>query len=141
MKKYKFIEHTADVAFRAWGQNLEEAFKSGSLAMTDVITNRKKIEKKIVKELEAKGEDKEELLVDWLGQLLYIFDVEKLIFADFDLKIQERGKRWFLKGKGYGEKFEPSKHPSGTNVKGISYSWMKIWKEKRRTYIRVVLDV
>ena len=57
MQKYKFLEHTADAKFQAYGKNMEEAFSNAALAMFSVITDTKKIKKNIKKGIEAKGHD------------------------------------------------------------------------------------
>lgn len=140
-RTYKYIEHTADIAFQAWGNGIEEAFKSAALALTDVLTDVDTIERKKTKNVKAQGREMEELLVAWLDELVYIFDVSNLVFSDFDIKIREEGGEWKLRAKALGEPFNPSKHPSGTEVKGVSYYGLKIWKEKERKYVRVILDV
>lgn len=140
-EKYKLIEHTADIAFKAWGDQLANAFEHAALALTDVITDRKKIGKKRSKEIKVKGRDKEELLVSWLSELIYIFDVSNLLFSEFDLTIRGEKNNWLLKAKAYGEDFDPGKHPSGTIVKGISYHGLRVWETEEKTYVRVILDV
>ncbi|NIQ07783.1 MAG: archease [Candidatus Korarchaeota archaeon] len=138
---FTFLEHTADVAFKAWGASMEEAFKNAALALTDVLTDHTRIKKRQDKKIEVEAEDKEELLVAWLDELVFIFDTTNLVFSDFEIAIQIRGEKFRLTANASGEKFDPAIHPSGTEVKGVSYHMLKIWKDQGKTYVRVILDV
>lgn len=140
-KNYTFIEHTADIAFKAWGYDIEKAFKNAAIALTNVITDTTKIQKKISKKISLEAKTKEDLLVHWLDELVYIFDVSQFIFTDFQIEINKRKDTWHLNAKAFGDTFSPSKHPSGTEVKGVSYHNLKIWKKDNKTYLQVILDV
>lgn len=140
-KKYTFIEHTADIAFKAWGSTIENAFKNAAVALTNVITDSSKIQKKETKKISLEAKTKEDLLVHWLDELVYIFDVSQLIFSDFQIEISRGKEGWNLNAKAFGEPFSPTEHPSGTEVKGVSYHNLKIWKKDKKTYLQVILDV
>jgi SHS2 domain-containing protein len=140
--KFKFLEGIAiaDVAFEAYGKSLEEAFENAALAMFEVQVDTKKVGKKLSKTVKIEAENKEALLLDWLSELLYLRDVNNMFFAKFDVKISEKNKRFFLKGKVCGEKINRKKHQPKTEVKAASYHMMKI--EKNGEYkVRVILDV
>ena len=59
MKQYEFLEHTADVKFRAYGKTLEEAFSNAALATSAVMTDVKKIKGKIEKTIAVQSKTKE----------------------------------------------------------------------------------
>ena len=136
---FKFLEGiaTADVAIEATGKNLEEAFAEAALAMFEVQTNTKKVKPSILKNVSIKSEDKKSLLFDWLSRLIYLRDVEKMFFSRFDVKINKLK----LDAKIYGEKIDRKKHEIKIEVKGVSYTQMKIEEKPNECKIRVVLDV
>ncbi len=134
---YKIFEHTADIGIEAYGKNLEEAFENAAKGMFSIITNGGKIEEKIEKDIEInREEDDEMLLVDWLSELIYLYDVEKLVFGNFKVKID--GK---LNAIAYGEKYDRSKHGYGIEIKAVTYHMLEIKRNKKGFVIRVLFDI
>lgn len=141
--KFKYLEGIAiaDVAFEAYGKNLEEAFSNAALAMFEVETETKKVEPKMKKEVKVESEDLQALLFDWLSELLFLRDVEKMFFSRFDVKIGKTGKKYKLTAEVYGEKVDRKKHASKTEVKAVSYQLMQIVEKPGNCKVRVILDV
>jgi SHS2 domain-containing protein len=142
-KNYEFLEHTADVQIRAWGENLKKAYEQAALALQATISpNTEKIDSVSKKELKITAEDREALLFDFLSEFLYIFDVEKLIFGNIKVeRIEKTNDELTLEAILYGEKFNPDKHEIGTEVKAITYSYMKIEEKEDKTEVEVVFDI
>jgi len=140
---FKFLEGmaTADVAIEATGKTLEEAFADAALAMFEVQTNTKKVESLISKKVEIKSEDKKSLLLDWLSELIYLRDVEDMFFSKFDIEIEKLNDKFRLIANAYGEKIDVKKHELKTEVKGVSYTLMKIEEKPDECKVRVILDV
>ncbi len=140
---FKFLEGiaTADVAIEATGKTLEEAFSDAALAMFEVQTDTKKVESLISKKVEIRSEDKKSLMFDWLSELIYLRDVEDMFFSKFDVKIEKIDNKLRLIANIYGEKIDPKKHELKTEVKGVSYTQMKIEEKPGECKIRFVLDV
>ena len=140
---FKFLEGiaTADVAIEATGKTLEEAFAEAAVAMFEVQTDTKRIKPTISKEIKIKSEDKKSLLFDWLSKLIYLRDVERMFFSEFDVKIKEVDGEFKLVAKAYGEKIDFEKHQSKVEVKGVSYTQMEIEEKPNKCRIIVVLDV
>ena len=76
--KYKFLKHTADVKFQAYGKTLEESFANAALAMFSVMTDVKKIKPIIKKEFNMKGIDQKQLLYKFLEEFLFLMDAKFL---------------------------------------------------------------
>ncbi|MBC7081687.1 MAG: archease [Thermoplasmatales archaeon] len=137
MNVYKIIDHTADIGIEAYGKTLEEAFENTAKGMFSIITNGEKIEGKIEKKIEINREgDDEMLLVDWLSELIYLHDVEKLVFGDFKVKINDK-----LEAIAYGEKYDRSKHGYGIEIKAVTYHMLEIKRNKKGFVIRVLFDI
>jgi len=134
---YKIIEHTADVGIEARGKTMEEAFAEAARGMFAIITNDAKIEEKTERRVEIDNEgDEEMLLVDWLSELLYIHDVEGLVFGRFDVTIEKK-----LVGVAYGEEYSREKHGYGVEIKAVTYHMLEIKRDKKGVLIRVLFDI
>ena len=141
---FEFKEHTADVQVKSWGRNLEEAFSQTAYGLMATITpNFRKITPKLTKKIKINAEDLYALLFDFLSEFLYIFDVEELVFSTIDVQfIKKVENNYILEAILKGEKFNPKiKHTLGTEVKAITYSFMKIEESKNKVEIEVVFDI
>ena len=81
MAKFKFLEHTADAKFQAFGKTMEEAFSNAALAMFSIITDIKKIKKALKNEIKAEGSDLKSLLYNFLEELLFLIDTENFLLS------------------------------------------------------------
>jgi SHS2 domain-containing protein len=139
MKAFEFIDiTTADVAFLAYGKDLNELFANAALAMFEVMINTKQVEKKEEEKVYVEGHDLESLMFNWLNELLYVSDSKNLAFSKFDVKIDE--KNFKLEAVCKGEEINPQKHETRTVVKAATYHRMKIWKEDVWK-AQVILDI
>ena len=141
MEKFKFLEHTADAKFQAFGKTLDEAFSNAALAMFNVITDTSKVIPKIERTLELESEDKESLLYDFLAELLVLLDTIPFLLHDVkDIKIEEKNDRYILKVTLTGDD-DVSKYPAETHIKAMTYSEMFIKEEPGEVVVQVVVDI
>ncbi len=139
MKRFEFVDiTTADVAFVAYGKDLNELFANAALAMFEVMINTSQIEKKEEEKVSVEGYDLESLMFNWLNELLYISDSKNLAFSEFEVKIDDKNFR--LESICRGEKINHGKHETRTVVKAATYHQMKIWKEDVWK-AQVILDI
>ncbi len=137
MESYNTFEHTADIGIEAYGSTLEEAFENAAKGMFSIITDGSDIAPVEKRDIELPVDsDKEQLLVDWLSELLYINDVDGMVFGDFKVKID--GK---LVGEAWGEKYDREKHGYGAEIKAVTYHMLQIKRNKKGFYIRVLFDI
>lgn len=139
---YEYLDHTADVQLHAWGENLKEAFEKVVEAMFNYMTtDLSKVEMLSKQEVEAEGEDLQSLLFHFMDEWLFIFSAEPFFFAkkvtitEFDLE------NFKIKSIGYGEEFDISKHPQGSEVKAITYSNMQIYDDEEKHEVFVIIDI
>ena len=136
MKRFQFIEHTADIGLIAYGQSLSEAFANAAYGLFSIIAELKTVKEIESRQLELNEEDSEALLFEWLNRLIYLFDVEMLLLKRFDIRdFDGRG----LKAICYGEKYDPSRHQLKTGVKAATYHMLKI--DRGKNQVRVIFDV
>jgi len=135
---YEFLEHTADVKFRAKGLTLEEAFVSAAGAMNETIRGDIKIIEQRAVTFDVKGKDFEELLYNFLEEFLFLLDAEDFLVSS--IKEIEINKETFeLKAIVLGDSAENYKFTN--DVKAVTYSEMKVSEENDEFVCSVVLDV
>jgi SHS2 domain-containing protein len=136
MKKFEFIEHTADIGLRANGATLAEAFANAALGMFSVMAELGGVREAEIRRVAVRADDIEGLLFEWLNSLLYYFDVEMLLFKQFDIIEFEEKK---LSALCYGEKYDSSRHSLRMGVKSATYHRLEVDREKN--CVQVIFDV
>ena len=136
MKRFQLIEHTADIGLIAYGRSLAEAFANAAYGMFSIMAELDEVREAESRRVEISEEDLEALLFEWLNSLIYIFDVDIILFKRFDI-IELAGRR--LTAVFYGEIYDPSRHQVKTGVKSATYHLLKVDREKNQ--VRVILDV
>ena len=135
--QFEIIDHTADAGIVAYGSNLEEAFANAARGMFSLICDIEGLRDKVYREINIEAPDQEALLVGWLNELLYLFDVDKMIFHRFDIMELEQNR---LYAKAWGENIDRSRHKLKTEVKAATYHSLKI--DKGNGYrVQVILDL
>lgn len=139
MEQYKFLEHTADAKFQAFGDSLEECFENSVFALVSIIC-KEKIKAIIKKEIKVSGKDLEELLHNFLEEFLFLIDSKNFIFSRFKkLKIYKKNEHYVLTADVLGDNLK--KYKTQTGVKAITYNEMFVIKEKSKWVSQVVVDV
>lgn len=133
--RYELLEHTADSMIKAYGSTLEECFENAAYAMFDLILDAESVEKKQAVKVSVEGEDREELLYNFLSELLYIFDAKKLALSEFRVSITD-GR---LSCVAEGEPFDPRGHSPKTEIKAVTYHMLKVDPEEPS--VTVLFDI
>jgi len=136
MKRFRLIEHTADTGLIAYGNNLAEAFANAAYGLFSIITELNRVRKAESQTVVVNAEDAESLLFNWMNHLIYIFDVECLLFKGFDIsEFTEHN----LKAICWGERYNASRHQLKIGVKSATYHMLQVDREKNR--VQVIFDV
>jgi len=138
--KYELLEHEADVGIRGYGNTIEEAFENGAKAMFSIMIDLETVESEKNVEIKCEAPDIEALFVEWLNELLTKKDIEEMSFSRFKVKIY-KGDIYKLEGTASGEKFSQKKHKAKLEVKGATYSGLKIGKKDEKIFIQCIVDV
>ena len=136
VKRFQLIEHTADTGLVAYGNNLAEAFANAAYGLFSIIAELNKVRVVESRLLEVSAEDAEGLLFNWLNHLIYVFEVERLLFKRFDISEFTENN---LKATCRGEKYDPSRHRLKLGVKSATYHMLKVDGEKNR--VQLIFDV
>jgi len=140
---YEFLDHEADIGICAWDKTLEAAFAQGGKALFSIMTDLRKINKKVEVTVEVEAHDIATLFVEWLNKLLTEADLKKMAFRDFKItSIEPFGyDAYKLKGKAFGEKLDPEKHTLKVEPKAATYFGLKYEFKAGNHYLQCVVDV
>ena len=140
---WEFVEHTADVGLLAHGRDAAEALANAGAALFDLMIGLSEVSEGCARRIEVVGSDPADLLVAWLSELLYLFDVEGLVFRRFEVTLVEQD--WRVVAVGRGERFDPSRHELSLGVKAATYHEAALERvvdaPEPRWRARVILDV
>lgn len=137
-KKYDLIDHTADIGVKAYGKTLSECFENAAKGMFDIITDNSEIGSVGQYDINLEADSLEQLLVDWLSELLFLNSANNLVFGFFKTDIDEKNNK--LSGRVFGEKFDLSKHKIGAEIKAVTYHMLEI-KVNKRKHVQVLFDI
>lgn len=133
MKKYEFLEHTADLKIRVYGKNLEDLINNSLLALKNFL-KPKLISKKEDVSINIKGRDVVFLLVDFLSEVLAQIYVKKAIFLKFESKKLTQNR---IEGRLKGIKFISLQK----DIKAITYHQATIYQKNNKFVFEFIVDI
>ena len=141
---YKFLEHTGDTAVEIHAADEVELFRDGARALLDILVDQehgKPVEKKKTLPLRLEAEDAESLLVDYLNELIFLFDSRSFLCVDVDCEQVRIEKPSQIVATLRGESFDPERHHSLTEVKAATFHDMEIHKTPAGLWTTLVFDL
>src|SRR3989338_6145658 len=129
--KYKFLDHTADVMFEAYGKNLENLFVNAALATESIMVNMNTLGEKEDYTISLDNEDVKELLYDFLSELIFVKDTEGLLFKKFNVIILHKNKKYELIAHCIGEIINREKHELINDAKAITKHMFEIKRREK----------
>jgi len=139
MKPYEYLEHTADVKFRAYGSTVEEMLQNAALALFNAMMDTSTVQAKEAWDVELKARDLEQLAYNWLSEIVFLFETETAVFSTFDVNVSHNGE-WWLKATIGGERTDPTRHAFEDEVKAVTRHEFEV-KKNDLWCLQVVLDV
>jgi SHS2 domain-containing protein len=137
-KRFEILDHTADIGVIVYGEDLKALFENAGEAFFHLITDLKKVKHRIEKRIDIGGESLDRLMVDWLSELLYLHDVESLLFKGFKVEsVGEDGLRAIVKG----EPFQEGVHVIKTEVKAVTYYRIEVRQNNGRWRAQIIFDL
>src|SRR3972149_5851420 len=138
MKRFEILDHTADIGIIVHGENLNALFENAGEAFFHLITDLRKVRRRIERRIDIGGESLDRLMVDWLSELLYLHDAENLLFKGFKVdSVGEDGLKAIVKG----EPFQEGVHVIKTEVKAVTYHQIEVRQENGRWRGQIIFDL
>lgn len=140
MRKYRFFQHTADAKFQAYGQTLEETFQHAALAIASLMWDWKMVDQKSEVPVQVEGRDLKQLLVNFLEEILYLFDTRSFLLGRVkNTVIRRKNSLYILHAIFEGDEYSFDYEIFG-DVKAITYNEMVI-REDEPFMVQVVADI
>jgi SHS2 domain-containing protein len=138
MKRFEVLDHTADIGLIVHGEDLKSLFENAGEGFFSLITDLSKVRRRTGRRIKIGGESLERLMVDWLSELLYLHEVENLLFKGFQVEsVGEDGLKAMVKG----EPFQERVHVIKTEVKAVTYHQIEVRKEDGRWRAQIIFDL
>lgn len=135
-ERYEVFPHTADIGIRVFGKTIKELFENASFALFSLMFEKKGEEKEI-RSFEITSTSLDLLLVKFLTEFLYLFDVDFFVPSRVEIDyIDEKNVR----GKIFGEVFDEKKHEIKYSIKAITLHNLHIEKDKFYK-VEIILDI
>ncbi len=139
---YQFLDHTADVAVELRASSRNALFAEALAAFVDTVTDPGTVAAEEGLGLEVEAEDLESLMVEWLGELVYRFDVDGLLFREAEVRVEDCGEGLRLTAEALGERFDEKRHPLKVHVKAVTWHGLVVREEEDGSWFgHVVFDI
>jgi len=135
---YQIIDHTADLGIIVEGTDEENLFIRAAYAMMDLMVKGNFSRKTVIKDVSLQGEDFPDLMVKWLGEILYLFEGDKLIVNSIEIKSISPIK---LESMLTLTSFEPEHHQVIREIKAVTYHQISVEKVNDGWQARVIFDI
>jgi SHS2 domain-containing protein len=135
---YERMEHTGEETFRLHGRTHAQLFAAAGRAFLSILTDPEAVRLVESRRFSLAADDIEELLVDWLNELVYVFDTDALLFSRFDVS-HDDGRR--LEVEARGERHDEERHPVRTTVKAATHHGLDVRRTAGGWQADVTFDV
>ena len=126
MERYRILPHTADGKFQAYGETLDEAFANAALATASLMWDWTKVEPKVRFAVRVRGRDLEQLLVKFLGEVIYLMETRRFLLAGVSgLKIEQEEESYRIEAAFLGDEISGRYEIFG-DVKAVTYNDTRI---------------
>jgi SHS2 domain-containing protein len=135
---YRFIDHTADFRLEIFGADEKDLFVQAAKALTDLITDPKRLEGRHRQILSVSGDDWSDLIVNWLRELLYLWSGEERLVSRVILHALEPTR---LEATVITDVFDADRHPIRNEIKAVTYHQIDVRPWRTGWRARVVFDI
>lgn len=137
--RYEILEHTADIGIKAEADSIEVLFLTAAQAMFRIICPKGQVISKETYSVRVFGEDNQQLLVNWLSELNFLFQTRQFLLAIVDeLYIKDQS----LQARVTGERIEPLRHVITTEIKAVTYHQIVVERtDDGKWWAKVYFDI
>ncbi len=135
---YRLIDHTADVGLEVSGETPGDLFSQAVQALMDLLVEAGPARDLQLRDLEVEGGDWADLWVNFLREILYLFQGEGLLTRALFL---DRIAPPRLSGRIGCQVFDGSRHAVRQEIKAVTYHQAEIRETPEGWEGRVIFDV
>lgn len=135
--RWEHFEHGADVGVRGLGATKAAAFEQAALALTAAVTDPASVRPLERVAIACEAPDDELLLAQWLNAVVYEMATRRMLFSRYAVQLQE-GR---LSAEAWGEPVDAARHQPAVEVKGATYTGLRVARENGGWVAQTVVDV
>jgi SHS2 domain-containing protein len=140
MGRAEVFEHTADLGLKIVASDLVDLFQTAATGLFDVIVaNADQIQVMGTERIELVGESAEDLLIDWLNELIFRSETRRRLYSRFDIAVDDAGRH--LEGTVGGEPIDRARHVLDHEVKAATRHALSVRHERGEWVAEVILDI
>jgi len=141
-KRYAILDHTADTGLELAAATVDELFESAAEGMFSILTDTSRVSARERITVEVTAENYEDLLLNWLQELLYIFSERMMLLSGFSVRIRAAGEEsLLLHARCGGEPVDPEKHEIYAEIKTATYHRLSVKQTSAGWRGRVIFDI
>jgi len=137
-EKYHLIDHTADFGIHVSGTNSKDLFANAAQALFDVITDIDSLTGQDSCHLEVSGEDWSDLMVNWLREILYLWNGKERLVKSVNITALSANK---LSAKVVFDPYDPDRHTVITEIKAVTYHQIQVKRTPSGWSARIIFDI
>ncbi|GAG12596.1 unnamed protein product [marine sediment metagenome] len=135
---YEFFEHTADLGLRVRAPDLNGLFRDAAAGLFAMIVEQPpETGPSSFREFEIEGSRRDYLLFDWLNELLFVFETERLLFGDFEVEVGREG----LTARTRAWPLDPQRDRTLHEVKAITYHGLRVEQSAHGWLAELIVDI
>ncbi len=135
---FETFDHTADIGLRVFAETLEELFVDAARGLTSLLVeNVGDVRPTLTETIQLAGTEIDYLLFDWLNELLFRFETNRLLCCDFNVRLSDRG----LEATIRGETCDELRHRLVHEVKAITYHGLSVQHTQSGWQTELILDI
>ncbi len=137
MAHWEHYSHMADIGVRGHGASKAEAFEQAAIALTAVVTDPAGVAAREAVDIACEAPDAELLLAEWLNAVIYEMATRRMLFSRFQATIDGT----LLAGRAWGEPVDVARHHPAVEIKGATYTTLRVAREAQGWIAQTVVDV
>jgi SHS2 domain-containing protein len=138
-KKYRITKHQSELAVKVVGASQADLFANSAYTLFDVmVADLDKVDCKEHIPLEIEGTDRDDLMVNWMRELLYLYQGSGYLLKDFQIR---EVKDTIVKAEVAGEKIDPDRHEIKQEIAAIAFHKSRMDKTGNQWTAQVIFEV
>ena len=137
-KKYRILSRSSDLLIKVFGGTHAELFANSAFALFDLITDIGKVEIRERLSLEVEGVNRDDLMVNWMRELLYLYQGSGYLLREF---LVHEARDNYVRGEVCGEKFDPDRHEIQRDIRAVAYHQSRMDKTGDQWTAQVIFEL
>lgn len=135
---YRLLDHTADLGVEVWARDPGALFAEAGLALFSLITDPRALRKRDARPLAVTGVDWTDLLVNWLRELLHLWNGDQLLVCGITVN---RTAPTEIRAEAAVDRFDPKRHSIESEIKAVTYHQARVQSAAGKWSARFIVDI